>query len=477
MKTINLVDDFDGDIFVYSRAYMLKPDEMFYVRLKSLSEITEEVEKLIIDAAFLSSNVILSIPAEDFDNTELTWKYFMHGVKGFALRTSHSVSKWLKHQGIGQFNSGDRDVIDLYQNCIGLLPEGKELAIEFQTGDDLRVLGPTITGLYELGLRWVVFNVDDPATEEKAAKFREVFEYLRIRGCTKLNAYFPFWSESFREWDLKTLNTFSGLEFVHLDISNRCTHSCVFCGLYGHDSIEDIKGRTGGFLPDDLKAHMKKEIDGERCLAIIKSLPWSVRAIQFGGFGDPLMHEKAVEFIAATRKRGFRVEILSNMEYLKDEDIEMLSKLGGDNFHDLHFIANISAATPELYVKTRPKQTAKTFEKIIHNISLFSKLRNENNGSGAHFTIMCVVTSLNCENLFEMAKLAHELGSAEIWFKPMEIHHSTHSKYIPQKDQMPQMVKSLKEALKYADENNVRVVQRDYCEEIIRRHSTETAHV
>lgn len=476
MKTINLLD-FEGDVFIYSRAAQLKPDEMFYIRLKSLADVSPDVEKLITESAFLSSNVILSIPAEDFDNTELTWKYFMLGVKGFALRVTHNVNKWLKHEGIGQFNSGDRDIINNYMSCVGLLPEGKELAVEFQCGDDLRVLGPTITGLYELGLRWIVMNVEGEPTDAKVEKFKEVFEYLKIRNCNRLNVYFPFWTGFFREWDIKTQNTYSGLEFVHLDISNRCTHSCVFCGLYGHDSIEDIKGRTGGFLPDDLKAHMKKEIDAEKCLNIIKSLPWSVRSIQFGGFGDPLMHEHAVEFMAATRRRGFRVEILSNMEYLKDEDIELLTKLGGTNLHDFHFIANISAASPELYVKTRPKQTAKTFEKIIHNVSLFKKLKEENNGSGVHFTIMCVVTTINCESLHEMSKLAHELGAARIWFKPMEIHHGTHTKYVPPKDQMGSMVKSLSEALKIADEHKIEVVQRDICEEIIRRHTPETTHV
>lgn len=474
MKSIDLVT-FDGDFYVNSRARQLKPEEMFYVRVKSLVDLPDNIVSLVMEAATLSSNVILSIPAEDFANTELTAQYFELGIRGFALRLSHNVDKWLKHEGIGQFNSGDRDIINLYHQYRGLLPEGKELVVEFQVGDDLRVLAPTITGIYAMGAKWVVLNPEGEPTPERTGKYREFFEYLKIRGCTKLNVYFPFWNGKFREWDIKTQNTFSGLEFVHIDISNRCTHSCVFCGLYGAEAIDDIKARGGGKIPEELNRHMKQEIDTEKCLKIVNSLPWSVRSVQFGGFGDPLMHEDAVNFIAAARKRGFRVEVLSNMEYLKDEDIYRLHDLGGKNFHDLHFIANISAGDPELYVKTRPRQTAKNFEKVVHNISLFTKLRKENYENGVNFTLMCVVTTINCEHLLEVAQLAHKIGARRIWFKPMEIHHSTHSKYVPQNTKA--MAKSLSDAIAFAEGHMIQVVQKDYCLEIIRRHSGETANV
>src|SRR5690606_31758880 len=139
-------------------------------------------------------------------------------------------------------------------------------------------------------------------TPVRAAQFRDVFEYVKIRGCNYLNIYFPFWKEESREWNIKTQNTFSGLEYVHLDISNRCTHSCTFCGLYGPDAIEDAKRRSGGKLTKEITDLMKMEINSEKCFKIIESLPWSMRLIQFGGYGDPLMHENAVNFMKAARR-------------------------------------------------------------------------------------------------------------------------------------------------------------------------------
>lgn len=437
--------------------------------MSTLRDMPEKAFQLIKQATSLSSQVFLSIPNEEFIDTKLTSKFLEAGVRGFALRMTYNVEKWLKFEGIGQHNSGDRDIVDFYNYHKGLLPTGKEVVVEFQVTEDVRVLGPTITGLYQSGMKWVVLNVEGEPDEKRASKLKDVLEYVKIRGCSRLNIYFPFWNRYFREWDIKTQNTFSGIEFVHIDVSNRCTHSCVFCGLYGSDAQEDIKKRSGGIIPKPMTDYMKKEIEKDKCLSIIDSLPWSITSIQFGGFGDPLMHDNAVDFISAARRRGFRVEVLSNMEYLNDEQIQDLHSLGGYNFHDLHFIVNLSGATTETYIKTRPKQTEKNFEKVRHNIGLFSQLRKTNNNNGANFTIMCVVTTLNCHELFEIAQLGHSLGARRLWFKPMEIHLAAHSQYVPGESHMPVMVESLTKALDFAKANGMEIAQESYCDEILRR--------
>lgn len=475
MQSLDLISEI---IPTCTQVHLLKPSELCYLRINSLTDVSDEILEIITKAALISSHVILSIRGEDFGNEELRNKFLALGIKGFSLRLIHKVDKWLKHQGFGQFHAGDRDIIDLYLQYMKLLPQGKELVVEFQVGEDSRILAPTITGLYELGVKWVVLNLEEEPTLERCLQMRDVLEYLKIRGCTRLNVYFPFWKENSSEWDIKTQNTFSGLEFVHMDISNRCTHSCVFCGLYGPDAIEDMKrGTHDGELSDDIKKYMKMEIDSGKCFNIIESLPWSVRHIQFGGMGDPLMHENAVNFIAAARRRGFGVEVLSNMEYLNDSDIHELHKLGSVKNFDLHFIANISAGSSELYIKTRPKQTERSYQKIIHNVSLFSKLREENNGNGVWITLMCVVNKLNCHSLLEVAQLAKKIGALRLWLKPMEVHASTHEPYIPSSDLMKEMAMSLRGAISYAEANGIEVFQKDYCEEIIRRYSGEIVNV
>lgn len=474
MLSLDLVDRKD---FFNPGVEKLKPRELFYLRLPSWNNLSQEVTSLIETAAARSSEVFISIPGEEYQENERRDYFLSLGIKGFSLRLAHNPSKWLKHDGIGHYHSGDRDLIQLYRDHKKSLPDGKELIVEFQVGEDIRVLAPTIAGIHTEGAKWVVLNVTGVPLNHRVSQMRNVLEYLKIRSCNYLNVYFPFWNPYFREWDTKTQNTFSGLQYVHIDISNRCTHSCVFCGLYSPDSIEEQKKRAGGSLPEPITSHMKKEIDSERCLGIIRSLPWSVDYIQFGGFGDPLMHEDAVKFIAAARERGFRVEMLSNMEYLNDEDIELLHRMGGPNQLDLHFIANISGGDPEIYIKTRPKQNEKAYNKIVNNLKKFSELRKKNNGDGVHFTIMCVVNTVNCQYLLEVAQLAHEVQASRIWFKPMELHSAQIAPYMPARTQMKSMVKSLEKAMAFANTHNIEVFQRDYCEALINEYSGDTINV
>jgi wyosine [tRNA(Phe)-imidazoG37] synthetase (radical SAM superfamily) len=474
MKSLDLVGR--GEFVDHGSIDALKPDELFYLRIPSLRTVSDELCAFVARAARRSSQVVVSIPGEEIGDESLLARFLDLGICGFALRLSHDVEKWLKAQGLGQQFAGDRGLIEAFERRRSAFPVDRFLTVEFQVGEDTRILGATITGVHRAGASWVVLNPLGKPSRQRFRQFRDVIEYLKIRNCNRLNVYFPFWGPDMAEWDLKTQNTFSGLETVHIDISNRCSHSCVFCGLYGPDAIEDVKQRSGGVLPEGLKNLMKMEMNPEKCLKIIQSLPWSVQMIQFGGMGDPLMHESAVEILAAARRRGFAIEVLSNMEYLNDADIHLLHALGGPRWFDLHFIANVSAGTPELYVRTRPRQTERTFEKVVKNLSLFRDLRAAS-GGGAHVTIMCVVNRLNCGHLLEVVKLARDVGAWQVWLKPMEIHGEVHRAYVPDDELTAAMARSYAEALAYADASGVVVFQREVCEEIIKKYSGVTVHV
>ncbi len=474
MQSLNLVNHQGA---IHNDIDLLKPKELFYIRIDSLKNIDDAHLMMIKKAAKITDQVYVSIPAEDFTDENSRTFFFSLGIKGFSLRMKHDAEKWLKHTGKGQFFAGNQDLVRGFEGYIRQLPEGKELVAEIESTSDLRALGPTITGIHLAGAKWLVLNVEGAPTRMMASNFREMFEYLKIRSMPRLNIYFPFWNQHCLEWNIKTQNTFSGIEHVHIDISNRCTHSCVFCGLYGPDAMEDMKLRSGGALSEQITNFMKSEIDTEKCLNIIDSLPWTVKMIQFGGAGDPLMHESAVKFIAAARQRGFSVEVLSNMEYLDENDVRNLHALGGKHNFDMHFIANISAGEPELYIKTRPKQTLKQFEKIVHNLSLFSELRNKNNGNGVYFTVMCVVNKINCNSLVGLSELAIKIGATRVWFKPMEVHGAVHEKLIPSPTEMKAMANSLIEAMKLAEDNKIEVFQKDYCEALIKQYIGSPAHV
>lgn len=435
----------------------LKPRELLYLRLPSLVKLDIVQKMFIKKACQITSEVYLSIPMDDFRNKDARKAILDLGVKGFAVRINYVPS-----------TDGDSVLVETYKLFTDLMPLKKEVVLEIECGQDLTGLASTIADVHSKGCSFVILNVEEEPTDTRVQQFKSIFEKLKIRGCNKLNVYFPFWSKRSSEWDLKTQNTFAGLQYVHIDISNRCTHSCEFCGLYGPDAVFDMKMRSGGSMPEDLTNFMKKEIRSEKCLEIIESLPWTVVSIQFGGVGDPLMHENAVDFISAARERGFKVEVLSNMEYLTQEQIEKLHLLGGKTVHDLHFIANISGGTSEVYLKTRPKQNEKQFQKVIQNITSFTELKKKDNrASGASVTLMCIITKNNCTKLTEVAELAVSIGASRLWFKPLEVHSAHHEKLVPTTEQMQEFSHSLVQSLRIAKSNNIEIVQKEYCETII----------
>jgi MoaA/NifB/PqqE/SkfB family radical SAM enzyme len=298
----------------------------------------------------------------------------------------------------------------------------------------------------------------------------EVFEYLKIRNVPMLNVYMPFWFSTHEEWNIKTQNTFSGLSEVHIDLSNKCTHSCVFCGLYAPDSINEHKSLNGGKLPKAISEHMSKEINFEKCLEFIETLPWTVKLVQFGGLGDPLMHDHAVDLIQAARDRGIFVQMLSNMDYLSEADIQLLHELGGAGFDDLHFIANVSGGDVETYIATRPKQSVKNFENVKNTISTLSKMRDQNGDVGVNFTIMCVVNKLNSSALENIASYAKEVGAKKVWFKPMEVHGDYHKQVLPNQDQLVEMAHSLEAAMNFCIANKIVIFEKEYCETIVKKY-------
>lgn len=449
---------------------VIKAKELVYLRYSSIDAIFGRDVDLITQLAKQTSNLYVSLPESEFADPASLDRLVELGVKGVSLQLKYVSKKWLTQVGFGNYHTGDRDVVERYLELLRRKPRTLELVAEFELDEDSRLLGPTIATLHYSGCPWVVVNTPETPNQKDVRVMAEMFEYLKIRNIPRLNVYFPFWHETQEEWNIKTQNIFSGLREVHIDLSNKCTHSCVFCGLYAPENLNHIKETNEGKIPKPILDHMSKEINYEKSLEFIETLPWTVRQIQFGGLGDPLMHKNAVDLVRAARERGFYVEMLSNMDYLSDEDIQTLHELGGAQFWDLHFIANVSGGDVETYIATRPKQTAKNFENVKRTLSKLSQLRQQNNNIGVNFTIMCVVNKNNCTSLLNVAKYAHEVGAKNIWLKPMEVHGEYHKRILPEPTQLIAMANSLKTALAFCDNFGIYVFERHFCEQIINQY-------
>lgn len=308
-----------------------------------------------------------------------------------------------------------------------------------------------LTALVRSSVPAVVLSAASAPSKEWLEILRQTFSNLSLLPDLpyKPVLFYPD-TPGFEDWNLLSLNPFAGPREAHIDISNTCTHSCEFCGLYSNQGQAPFQKPDGTGLNDEVKAFMRLKLPREKFDPLMADLSDNLQRVQFGGAGDPLVHPDAYYFLSRVRNRGLKVEILSNFEYPTEENLRTLCELAGDEPDALHIIANVSAGTEATYLKTRPRQTAKTWEKVRRNLKRLSELKAETGAYGLKLTLMCVTYQGNVGDAKAYVDMARELGWGLIWFKPLEVHAPYQYGLLPTKEQQADYAAALYEALQYA---------------------------
>lgn len=463
MMTIPL-SDIQVSLAAILRVNRLRSQELCVFYANSVHQICQNLD-VLKHGILRSKKVVLTIPESvmgELETNEILDA--LHGIYAFSVK--FALTEGLNPKHAGRNLTGDALVVSRFQALVKKWSGRFRIIPEIELGEELTLLGPTLMELSQTNPPWCVLAVDQPPDETKIRNLQNCFEYLQIRNFPHIDIHFSFIHPDRMKWKLQSSCFLSGPEYVHIDLSNKCTHSCKFCALYAPDALEEQKQLSDGkFNPTFLK-FISAQLPFEKAAEIIESLPDSVEVIQFGGAGDPMTHPNAIEVIALARERAFAVEVLSNMEYFKEGDLEQLTALGGISPGDLCFVANVSAATPETYVLTRPRQTEKTFHKVMDNLKKLTALRKRNGNSGAQFTLMCVLNQINFHEAPLFVKLASEIGARNVWLKPLEVHHHLHYGLLPPKEKQSIYRQTLGEALRLADELGMPIVDRQMMDSI-----------
>jgi len=276
--------------------------------------------------------------------------------------------------------------------------------------------------------------------------------------------------ELYYQWDAKLENTSRGPHQVDIDLSNGCTHNCQFCGLYADSVIERQKSKNSGRLPDEVLSIQKAKIGEEKSNQLTSQLPTGLERVILGGAGDPYTHGKINEVIRDLRLSGVTVQIFTNFAYLSNNDIDMLHDLCLDNKESLSFIANVSGATPETYLKTRPSQNNDTFKKVTNSIKYATDLIKRD-GKGLYITLMCVTTKDNYHEMPNMIAMSKSLGCDRVWIKPLEPHDEDSFKILVTEEDSLEYALKAKQSLYLADKLGVEIFERDILERIVENYS------
>ena len=176
-----------------------------------------------------------------------------------------------------------------------------------------------------------------------------------------------------------------GPETVHIDLVNACNLDCVTCWNYA----------PGLAMPKVAawKAQRMDEATFHRVLGEVAAT--GVERIILSGGGEPFMHPRIYEFIAAVKARGLVLTVISNGTLC---DFPRLADLGVDQM-----LVNTSAASAATYVAYHPNQEEATFEQLVEGVAGVSGRIGIN--------LVQVINALNAHELEAMVELSARVGA------------------------------------------------------------------
>lgn len=432
------------------------PPEQWSAFFYSLRPITEKSKQstLLLNEANISPQDILT------NWGEASFKYLL--LRWTPLRSTHSSeNSWLGTDQESDFVIENMERLRQYQSAllghkVTLIPE---VSIDFIETE----YGPLLAKISNLDIPFIALHSSFKPNLLTLRKLQDVWEHLTLVERPQRPILFlknQKWGEV---WNAASLNPFAGPEEIHIDTSNSCTHSCVFCPLYSSIAINEEMSKAGGNLSAELKKMMSMKLSMPNFESILSSSSPRLKMVQLGGKGDPLLNPHFYDFVTQLRKRNIMVETLSNLEYPDDKQLEFLTSIGGAGWHDLHIVVNLSAATPETYVHTRPKQKPETFAKVIHNVEKLTKMKKQH-GRGVSVTLMCVLCTENYHEAVKYVELAASLNVEQVWLKPVEIHRQSLDFLSPKDSQLEECKQNMVRALDRANELGIRLMEAEVIE-------------
>lgn len=176
-----------------------------------------------------------------------------------------------------------------------------------------------------------------------------------------------------------------GPETVHIDIINACNLNCVTCWNYA-PGLATPK-------PTSWKTQRMAAAVFARVLDEVAAV--GAERIILSGGGEPFVHPRIHDFIAAVKARGLALTVISNGTLC---DFARLADLQVDQM-----LINMSSATAPTYVAYHPNQPEATFHQLTGGLA---SVRGR-----MAINLVQVINTLNAHELVDMVDLASRLGT------------------------------------------------------------------
>jgi radical SAM protein with 4Fe4S-binding SPASM domain len=181
---------------------------------------------------------------------------------------------------------------------------------------------------------------------------------------------------------------------IQIEITTKCNINCPLCLR----TIDPAK-----IVDADMSMDLFK--------SIISQLKGKTQDISLVGLGEPLLHPEFFSMIRFIKENGLEVSIIDNFTLIDREKSLKLIESGLD-----YIYVSFDNTSKEEFEKRR---TGACFEKVVDNIKLFVKTKNELKAKKPIFIFKSTISNSNFAEVNKLIKFAEDIGADGINFGKM----------------------------------------------------------
>lgn len=203
----------------------------------------------------------------------------------------------------------------------------------------------------------------------------------------RLEPQAEYWLDE-RDGDLILHFSLPDAKKLYIEVTTACNLNC-------HTCIRHSWVSPNAFMSMDIFHRIMDSLPG---------LPQLERVV-FTSFGEPLVHPKIFDMIAAIRDYGLEVTLGSNGILLSEKVARKLVDLGVDLL-----MVSIDGVKPEVYEDVRDTQ----LDNVLHNLKRFNQIKEEAGTRKPTLGIEFVALKKNKDDLLDITDLATEINASQI---------------------------------------------------------------
>jgi len=207
----------------------------------------------------------------------------------------------------------------------------------------------------------------------------------------------------------------AGPFFVTLDVTDRCNLRCRACAYHS----ADVPPAADNCLPRDISYELVLRL----CREMRSMGGWRLLLI---GHGEPLLHPRIGDIIAAGKSSGLEVFLTTNGTLLDEERVRSLVALGLDKIQ-----VSLWANSPDDYVRNHPGTPAAMFDQVVRGVERLVKERSAQGKARPRIVLHQAITRYDYGNIGQFADVALATGCDALSLSPLTTQHGVMSAHAP----------------------------------------------